>query len=135
VGIKSREVYECPAGTILYQAHQALEALTLDAEMFRFKKGISQKYGELVYDGLWFTSLRESLDAFVNESQKNVVGTVRLKGCQGRCEVVGRKSPYSLYDEFLATYGKEDAFDHRSAKGFIDLWGLPWKIKAMRRKK
>ena len=135
VGIKSREIYECPAGTILYQARQGLEALTLDGEMLRFKKMISQKYGELVYDGLWFTPLREALDAFVNESQKNVTGTIRLKLCQGRCEVVGRKSPYSLYDELLATYGKEDIFDHRSAKGFIDLWGLPWKIRAMRRKK
>lgn len=135
LGIKSREIYECPAGTILYRAHEELEALTLDREMLHFKKRISGEYGELVYDGLWFSPLREALDAFVNESQKNVTGTIRLKLCQGRCEVVGRKSPYSLYDEFLATYGAKDAFDHQAAKGFIDLWGLPWKIKAMRGKK
>ncbi|MCD5401946.1 argininosuccinate synthase [candidate division NPL-UPA2 bacterium] len=135
VGIKSREIYECPAGTILYSAHQALESLILDREMGHFQRAISQKYGQLVYDGLWFSHLREALDAFLNESQKNVAGTVRLKLCQGRCEVVGRKSPYSLYDERLATYGAEDAFDHQAAKGFIDLWGLPGRIKARKRKK
>jgi argininosuccinate synthase len=134
LGIKSREIYESPAATVLYHAHRELEALTLDREMLHFKKWISQKYGELVYDGLWFSPLRESLDAFVNESQKNVTGTIRMKLCQGRCEVVGRKSPYSLYEEFLATYGAEDVFDHGAAKGFIDLWGLPWKIRAMRGK-
>ncbi|MCK4436508.1 argininosuccinate synthase [bacterium] len=134
LGIKSREIYECPAGTILHLAHRALEALTLDREMLHFKKGISQRYGELVYDGLWFSPLREALDAFIRESQKNVTGTVRVKLLRGKCEVVGRKSDYSLYDERLATYGKEDAFDHQSAKGFIDLWGLPFRIKAMRKK-
>ncbi|NOX96788.1 MAG: argininosuccinate synthase [Nitrospirae bacterium] len=135
LGIKSREIYENPSGTILYRAREELEALTLDREMLHFKKLISRKYGELIYDGLWFSPLRESLDAFVNESQKNVTGTVRLKLCQGRCEVAGRKSPYSLYDERLSTYGAEDAFDHQAAKGFIDLWGLPMKIRAMRQKK
>ncbi len=132
LGIKSREIYECPAGTILHLAHQALEALTLDREMLHFKKAVSQRYGELVYDGLWFSPLREALDAFIRESQKNVTGTVRVKLLKGRCEVVGRQSDYSLYDERLATYGKEDAFDHQAAKGFIDLWGLPYRVKAMR---
>ena len=135
LGIKSREIYECPAGTILYRAREELEALTLDRDLLHFKKRISEEYGELVYDGLWFSPLREALDAFVNESQKNVTGTIRMKLCQGRCEVVGRKSPHSLYDEFLATYGAKDAFDHQAAKGFIDLWGLPMKIRAMRGKK
>ncbi|MCD5390297.1 argininosuccinate synthase [candidate division NPL-UPA2 bacterium] len=133
LGIKSREIYECPAGTILHSAHQALEALTLDREILHFKKAVSQRYGELVYDGLWFSPLREALDAFVRESQKNVTGTVRVKLLRGKCEVVGRKSDYSLYDKSLATYGKEDAFDHQAAKGFIDLWGLPYRVKAMRR--
>lgn len=134
LGIKSREIYECPAGTILHSAHQALEALTLDREMLHFKKAVSQRYGELVYDGLWFSPLREALDAFVGKSQKNVTGTVRVKLLRGKCEVVGRKSDYSLYDKRLATYGKEDAFDHQAAKGFIDLWGLPYRVKAMRKR-
>ncbi len=134
VGIKSREIYECPAGTILYSAHQALESLVLDREMLYFQRALSQKYGQLVYDGLWFSPLREALDAFFAESQKDIIGTVRLKLCQGRCEVVGRQSSFSLYDERLATYGAEDAFDHQAAKGFIDLWGLPGKIRAMRGK-
>lgn len=133
VGIKSREIYECPAATILYRAHEELEALTLDREMLHFKKRISGEYGRLVYDGLWFSPLREALDAFVNESQRDVTGTVRLKLCQGRCEVVGRKSPYSLYDEPLATYSAQDAFDHQAAQGFIDLWGLPGRIKARKK--
>lgn len=135
VGIKSREIYECPAATILYSAHQALESLVLDREIGCFQKAISQKYGQLVYDGLWFSPLREALDAFLNESQKNVTGSVRLKLRQGRCEVVGRQSPYSLYDEHLATYGAEDAFDHQAAKGFIDLWGLPGRIRARKQKR
>ena len=135
VGIKSREIYECPAATILYSAHQALESLILDRELGCFQRVISQKYGQLVYDGLWFSPLREALDAFLNESQKKVAGSVRLKLCQGRCEVVGRQSPYSLYDERLATYGAEDAFDHQAAKGFIDLWGLPGRIRARQRNK
>ncbi len=127
VGIKSRETYEAPAATILLQAHRDLESLVLDRELFHYKEGIGQKYAELVYYGLWFTPLKMALDAFVEETQKKVMGTVRIKLRKYSSQVVGRKSPYSLYKEALATYSAKDKFDQRLAKGFIDLWALPYK--------
>jgi argininosuccinate synthase len=133
VGIKSRETYECPAAAILFAAHKALEELTLDRETIRYKEEkISHEYSRLVYYGLWFSPLREALDAFVNVSQRNVTGMVRVKLYKGTCSVVGTKSPYSLYDHAMATYEAGDMFDHSAAKGFIELWGLPLKIKAAR---
>ena len=134
VGIKSREIYEAPAAVILHQAHQELERLTLDKETFRFKQITSLRYSELVYNGLWHSPLRRALDAFTSSVQKMVTGTVRVKLYKGSCEVVGRKSPYSLYDISLATYGEKDAFDRKSSAGFIDIWGLPI-ITAARREK
>jgi argininosuccinate synthase len=130
VGIKSREIYDAPAATMLMIAHRDLEQLTLDRETLYFKEQVNQKYGQLVYNGYWFSTLRESLDAFIDRSQENVTGTVRLKLYKGNCIVIGRKSPYSLYDEKLATYGTGDIYSHESAKGFINLWGLPIKVQA-----
>ncbi|MCX7661441.1 MAG: argininosuccinate synthase, partial [Candidatus Omnitrophica bacterium] len=127
VGIKSREIYEAPAATILYTAHKELESLVLDRELLHFKEIISLKYAELVYYGLWFTPLKEALDSFVNSTQKYVTGSVRLKLFKGNCIPVGRKSPYSLYKKELSTYGKEDKFDQKLAEGFIKIWGLPYK--------
>ncbi len=127
VGIKSRETYEAPAATILNQAHKDLESLVLDRELLHYKEGISQKYAELVYYGLWFTPLKKALDAFVNVTQKKVTGTVRVKLCKYSSHVVGRTSPYSLYNESLATYSAKDKFDQKLAKGFIDLWALPYR--------
>ncbi|MBI4432947.1 MAG: argininosuccinate synthase [Candidatus Omnitrophica bacterium] len=127
VGIKSRETYEAPAATILLQAHKDLESLVLDRELLHYKEGISLKYAELVYYGLWFTPLRQALDAFIETTQKKVTGTVRVKLRKYSSHVVGRKSPYSLYKESLATYSEKDKFDQKLAKGFIDLWALPYK--------
>lgn len=126
VGIKSRETYEAPAATILLQAHKDLESLVLDREVLHFKEIISLKYAELVYYGLWFTPLREALDAFIKKTQSRVTGTVRLRLRKFTSTVIGRKSPYSLYKEKLATYGSKDQFDQKLAKGFIDLWALPY---------
>ena len=127
IGIKSRETYEAPAATILIQAHKDLESLVLDRELLHYKEGISHKYAELVYYGLWFTPLRSALDAFVEETQKKVTGTIRVKLRKYSSYVVGRKSPHSLYKETLATYSAKDKFDQKLAKGFIDLWALPYK--------
>ncbi len=127
IGIKSREIYEAPAATILLEAHKDLESLVLDRELLHFKEGISLKYAELVYYGLWFTPLREALDAFVEKTQARVSGTVRVKLRKFSSQVVGRKSPHSLYKESLATYSAKDKFDQKLAKGFIDLWALPYK--------
>jgi len=136
VGIKSREVYEAPAATILHKAHRELESLTLDRETFHFKPLISQKYAEIIYYGLWYSPLREAMDSFIEETQKYVTGCVRVKLFKGLCEVVGRKSPFSLYDTKLATYTKEDIFDQKASSGFIKIWGLPVVTFAnMRRKK
>lgn len=126
VGIKSREIYEAPAGVCLYAAHRDLEALVLDREVLHFKEQVSLKYAELVYYGLWYTELKRSLDAFVKETQKKVTGTVRCKLYKGNCTIVGRKSPYSLYREELATYTEKDQFDQKLAEGFVKLWGLPF---------
>ncbi len=130
VGIKSREIYEAPAASLLHQAHRALESLTLERELLHFKEGISLKYAELIYYGFWYSPLKEALDKFVGETQKSVTGTVRVKMHQGKITVVGRKSPYSLYCYELATYDKEDVFDQSLAKGFIELWGLPLKVRS-----
>ncbi|PIU39711.1 MAG: argininosuccinate synthase [Candidatus Omnitrophica bacterium CG07_land_8_20_14_0_80_50_8] len=127
VGIKSRETYEAPAATILIQAHKDLEALVLDRELLHYKEGVAQKYAELVYYGLWFTPLRSALDAFVRTTQEKVTGTTRMKLRKYSAYVVGRTSPYSRYNESLATYTVKDKFDQRLAKGFIDLWALPYK--------
>ncbi len=127
VGIKSREIYEAPAGWALYTAHKALESLVLDRELLHFKEIIALKYSELVYYGLWYTPLREALDKFIDETQVSVNGTVRLKLHKGNCVAVGRKSPNSLYKKELATYEKGDKFDQSLAEGFIRLWGLPYK--------
>jgi len=130
VGIKSREVYETPAALLLIQAHRALESLCLSKEQLRFKELVSAEYADLVYNGLWFTTFREDLTAYIESSQRYVTGTVRLKLHKGSLTVVGRKSPYSLYRHDLATYDKGDAFDQSAAAGFIHLWGLPARIQA-----
>ena len=130
VGIKSREVYEAPAALVLLQAHQDLESLTLSKEQRRFKQVVAADYADLVYNGLWFTSFREDLAAYVESSQRFVTGTVRLKLFKGSCQVAGRKSPYSLYRHELATYDKGDVFDQSAAVGFIHLWGLPARTQA-----
>lgn len=130
VGIKSREIYEAPAATILYLAHRELESLILDRDTFHYKELIGPRYAELVYCGLWESQLKKTIDAFVSETQKRVTGTVRVKLYKGNLWVVGRKSPYSLYEKRLATYGAEDKFDRTSARGFIDLLGLPLEVKA-----
>ena len=127
VGIKSREVYEAPASTLLYAAHDALEQLVLDREIRRYKRGVSQAYSELVYYGLWFTPLKEALDAFINKSQETVTGEVKLKLYKGTVTVAGKKSENSRYKLELATYSEGDVFDQSLAKGFIDLWALPYK--------
>ncbi|MFL5768039.1 MAG: argininosuccinate synthase [Actinomycetota bacterium] len=133
VGIKSREVYETPAALALIAAHRALEDLTLEREVGHFKPGIEQRWADLVYDGLWFSPLREALDAFVESTQESVTGEVRLRFSSGECTVVGRRSEAALYDHALATYGAGDLFDQRHAEGFIRLWGLPLKVWAERR--
>lgn len=135
VGIKSREIYEAPAALILYQAHRELESLTLDKDVLQFKPVVSNRYAELVYNGLWQSPLREALDKFTEETQKWVTGLVRVKLFKGSCQVVGRKSPVSLYDVKLATYTKEDVFDQKAAPGFIHLWGLPLTTSTKIRKK
>ncbi len=130
VGIKSREVYECPGAITLLKAHKELEDLTLVKEVAHFKPIISKKIAEVIYDGLWFSPLTTALKAFLKETQKYVTGTVRVKLFKGHAIVEGRKSAYSLYDEKLATYTAEDQFDHQSAVGFIQLWGLPTKVQS-----
>lgn len=125
VGIKSREIYEAPAATILHAAHKELESLVLDRECAHFKELVSDKYAELVYYGLWYSALKEALDGFVDSTQKYVTGSVKMKLFKGNCLAVGRKSAHSLYKKELSTYGKEDKFNQRLAEGFIRLWGMP----------
>jgi len=126
VGIKSREIYENPAGAIMHAAHADLESLVLDRETLHYKQLVAPKYAELTYYGLWETPQKKQLDAYVNETQKRVTGTVRVKLFKGNCIVVGRKSPYSRYKETLATYGDKDKFDQKLSEGFVRLWGLPF---------
>ena len=136
VGIKSREVYEAPGATILYNTHEALERLVLDKETFHYKRLVAERYSQLIYNGPWFSPERKALEKFIAETQKRVSGTVRLKLYKGNVIVVGRKSSFSLYQENLATYSEKDIFNQKSAQGFIDLYGLPMKIEGeMRRKK
>jgi argininosuccinate synthase len=132
VGIKSREVYEVPGAQVLIAAHQELEALTVERDLARFKRGVEQRWAELVYDGLWFSPLKRALDAFVAESQQHVSGDVRLTLGHGTATVTGRRSDASLYDFNLATYDAGDTFDQSLAKGFVELWGMPSKIAAKR---
>jgi argininosuccinate synthase len=131
VGIKSREVYEAPAAMTLIKAHKELEDLTLVKEVAHFKPIISHKLSELIYNGLWFSPLKNALCAFLDETQKYVTGTVRVKLFKGHAIVEGRKSEYSLYDEKLATYTSDDEFDHAAAVGFINLFGLPTKVQSI----
>jgi argininosuccinate synthase len=130
VGIKSREIYEAPAATVLLKAHQELEAMTLTRQQLRFNEKVSSEYADIIYNGLWFTTLRRDLTVYVDRSQRNVTGTVRVKLFKGNCLVVGRKSPASLYDYSLATYDKGDVFDQSASPGFIHIWGLPAKIQS-----
>ena len=131
VGIKSRENYEAPAATVLTIAHREMEALTLDRETIHFKEGISLKYADLIYYGLWYSPLRYALDAFIDSTQENVSGIIRMRLQQGTAVVVGRKSIYSQYQMNLATYEEGDKFDQKLSKGFVELWGLPVKISAL----
>ncbi|HPI91143.1 MAG TPA: argininosuccinate synthase [Spirochaetota bacterium] len=135
VGIKSRGVYETPAGTILLKAHRDLESITLDRETQHLKDRLAGEYATLVYYGLWFTRKRESLDAFINETQKNVTGTVRIKLYKGNSIVVGRKSPVTLYEPDIATFDASELYDQRDASGFMNIFGLPLKVEALLRNK
>ncbi|MBE9144866.1 argininosuccinate synthase [Planktothrix mougeotii] len=128
VGIKSREIYESPAMIVLINAHRDLESLTLTADVTRYKRGIEETYSQLVYNGLWYSPLKAALDAFIQQTQAQVSGTVRVKLFKGNATVVGRKSENSLYSHDLATYGSEDVFDHKAAEGFIYVWGLPTRV-------
>lgn len=130
VGIKSREIYEAPAAVVLHAAHRELESLVIPRDLERIKAGLSPVYADLVYNGLWFTPTRRAIDALVADVQQHVTGSVRLKLFKGNCRVVGRKSPYALYKESLATYDEGDEFDHDAAVGFIKIWGLPVELAA-----
>lgn len=128
VGMKSRGCYETPGGTVLYTAHRELEYLALERETMHYKELIAAKYAELVYNGLWFTPLKKALDAFIDSTQERVTGTVRLKLWKGHCIAVGRKSPYTLYKEDLATFGRDNVYNQKDAEGFIKLFGLPQQV-------
>ncbi len=128
VGIKSREIYEAPALLLLINAHRDLESLTLTADVTHYKRGIEETYTQLVYNGLWYSPLKAALDAFVQQTQERVSGTVRVKLFKGNATIVGRKSDKTLYSPTLATYGAEDQFDHKAAEGFIYVWGLPTRV-------
>ncbi|MDX6338316.1 MAG: argininosuccinate synthase [Streptosporangiaceae bacterium] len=132
VGIKSREIYEAPAAIALITAHQELENVCVERDLARFKRQAEQRWTELVYDGLWFSPLKRALDVFIDDASRYVTGDVRLKLHGGRAVVTGRRSPVSLYDYKLATYDTGDTFDQSMAKGFVELWGLPSKIAALR---
>jgi len=135
VGMKSRGVYETPGGSIMYAAHSELEFLTLDRNTLHYKDIIAQKYAELVYDGVWFHPLREALDAFVDKTQETVTGTVRLKLYKGNICPAGAWSPYSLYSEEFATFGEDEVYNQADAEGFINLFGLPMKVRALMKEK
>lgn len=131
VGMKSRGVYETPGGTVIYNAHKAIEKLVLDRQTMAFKKIVAQKYSELVYDGQWFTSLKTALDAFIDATQVNVTGEVKLKLFKGSCTAIASQSPYSLYNEAFVTFGEDAVYNQKDAEGFINLFTLPIKIKAL----
>lgn len=135
VGMKSRGVYETPGGTLLMEAHTCLESLTLDRDTLSFKSHVAIKYSELLYDGLWFTPLKEALDEFIDNTQKTCTGIVKMKLYKGNCISVGMTSPYSLYSEDLATFGEDDIYNQADAEGFINLFGLPLKVNSMMKKK
>jgi argininosuccinate synthase len=128
VGIKSREIYEVPGLSVLIQAHRDLESLTLTGEVSQYKRSMEETYSKMVYNGLWYSPLKAAMDAFINETQQRVSGTVRIKLLKGNATIVGRKSANSLYSMGLATYGSDDQFDHRAAEGFIYVWGLPTRV-------
>jgi len=128
VGIKSREIYEAPALLVLINAHRDLESLTLTADVSHYKRGIEETYSQMIYQGLWYSPLKDALDAFIKKTQEQVSGTVRVKFFKGNASIVGRKSENSLYSPDLATYGAEDQFDHKAAEGFIYVWGLPTRV-------
>ena len=131
VGMKSRGVYETPGGTILHIAHQGLESLTLDRSTMEFKSHAAVKYAQLVYDGLWYTPLKEALDAFIDKTQETCSGEVRLKLYKGNCTTAGMTSPYSLYNEEFVTFGEDEVYNQADAEGFINLFGLPLKVNAL----
>ena len=131
VGMKSRGVYETPGGAILFYAHRELETLTLDRATLHYKEQMAVRYAELVYDGMWFSPLREALDAFVNQTQQTVTGVVRVKLYKGNIMSAGVKSPYSLYHEGFVTFGEDEVYNQKDAEGFINLFGLPLKIRAL----
>jgi len=134
VGMKSRGVYETPGGTVLVKAHQELELLTLDRTTLHYKEILAHRYAELVYDGVWFHPLREALDAFVDVTQQTVTGKVRMKLYKGNCSPAGTTSPYSLYNEAFATFGEDKVYNQKDAEGFINLFGLPLKVRALMKK-
>jgi argininosuccinate synthase len=133
VGIKSRGVYETPAGTVLHVAHREIERLVLDRNTLHFKQSVSVRYAQLIYDGLWFSTLRQALAAFVDYTEKEVTGEVKVRLFKGRAEAIGRRSPRSLYRQDLATFGEGMAYDHQDAEGFIRLFGLPERVRALTR--
>jgi argininosuccinate synthase len=133
VGMKSRGVYEAPAGTVLYVAHREIERLVLDRDTLHYKQSVSVRYAQLIYDGLWFSTLRQALAAFVDFTEQEVTGEVKLRLHKGRAEAIGRRSPRSLYRQDLATFGTGMAFDHADATGFIRLFGLPERVRALSR--
>lgn len=135
VGMKSRGVYENPGGAILYYAHRELEYLCLDRATLHYKEGVAIRYGELVYDGMWFSQLREALDAFVNSTQETVTGTVRVKLYKGSIMSAGAKSPYSLYNEEFVTFGRDEVYNQADGTGFINLFGLPLTVRALMKQK
>ena len=132
VGIKSREIYEAPALLVLIDAHRDLESLTLTADVSHYKNSVEEIYSQLIYRGLWYSPLKESLDAFILKTQERVTGMVRVKLLKGTAKVVGRQSHYSIYVADFATHGMEDQFDHKAAEGFIYIWGLPTKVWAQK---
>ena len=131
VGMKSRGVYETPGGTLLHEAHKCLEELTLDRDTAAYKEIIGVKYAQLVYDGLWFTPLKEALDAFIDKTQETCTGVVKMKMYKGNCTIAGMSSPYSLYNEEFVTFGEDEVYNQADAEGFINLFGLPLKVNAL----
>lgn len=134
VGMKSRGVYECPGGTVLYYAHRELEYLCLDRATYHYKEQVALRYAELVYDGMWYAPLREALGAFVDTTQQTVTGVVRMKLYKGNVSSAGAKSPYSLYNEAFSTFGRDEVYNQKDAEGFINLFGLPLKVRALMEK-
>lgn len=134
IGIKSREIYEVPALSVLVAAHKDLESLTLTADVAHYKRTIEAPYSRLIYEGLWYSPLKEALDAFIDKTQERVTGVVKIKFLKGNANIVGRRSDYSIYTPDLSTYGADDLFDHKAAEGFIYIWGLPTRVWAEKTK-